>query len=178
MIGLDIFPMDNTKRETLFAELIREHMGILLKTAYAFADPADRDDLVQEMLFAVWQALPSFDDRHCKLSTFLYRVANNRALNWNRSKRRYRHKLQTFENCPQIVLETVNADRNAARLDWLYALIRELPPLDRTVLTLHFDQLTHKEIGDVTGISENNVGVRLHRIKKWIADRKGGTDGL
>jgi DNA-directed RNA polymerase specialized sigma24 family protein len=40
------------------------------------------------MLLAVWQALPAFDERRCKLSTFLYLDVNNRALNWNRSKRR------------------------------------------------------------------------------------------
>ncbi len=60
---------------------MNQHMGIFLKTACAFADSADRDDLVQEMLLAVWQAIPAFDERRCKLSTFLYRVANNRALN-------------------------------------------------------------------------------------------------
>jgi RNA polymerase sigma-70 factor, ECF subfamily len=57
-------------------------------------------------------------------------------------------------------------------------LIRELPPLDRTVLMLHFDRLSHKEIGEVTGLSENNVGVRLHRIKRWIAEQKGANDEL
>jgi RNA polymerase sigma factor (sigma-70 family) len=170
--------MDDATRETLFAQTMKEHIGILLKTAYAFAEPLDRDDLVQEMLLAVWQALPAFDEQRCKLSTFLYRVANNRALNWNRSRRRYRHKLQAFQQCPQLVAQPHEAELRAVRLDWLYALIRRLPPLDRTVLLLHFDQLSHKEIGEVTGMSENNVGVRMHRIKRWLADQKGADDGL
>ena len=171
--------MENASHDALFAEAMNQHMGIFLKTAYAFAEPIDRDDLVQEMLLAVWQALPAFDERRCKLSTFLYRVANNRALNWNRSRKRYSHKIQALQNCPQLVLSPTDKDHaQAARLDWLYALIRELPPLDRTVLMLHFDQLSHKEIGEVTGLSENNVGVRMHRIKRWITDRKGVNDGL
>jgi RNA polymerase sigma factor (sigma-70 family) len=171
--------MHNTAVDALFAEAMKQHMGIFLKTAYAFAEPADRDDLVQEMLCAVWQALPSFDEHQCKLSTFLYRVANNRALNWTRSRKRYRHKIQALQNCPQLVLNATDADHSqAARLDWLYALIRELPPLDRTVLMLHFDRLSHKEIGEIIGLSENTVGVRMHRIKRWIADRKGTNDGL
>jgi RNA polymerase sigma factor (sigma-70 family) len=171
--------MPNTAVDALFAEAMTQHMGIFLKTAYAFADPTDRDDLVQEMLFAVWQALPAFDQRQCKLSTFLYRVANNRALNWNRSRKRYRRKMEALQNCPQLVLHATDADHSqAARLDWLYALIRELPPVDRSVLMLHFDQLSHKEIGEVIGLSENSVGVRMHRIKRWIADRKGVNHGL
>jgi RNA polymerase sigma-70 factor (ECF subfamily) len=169
--------MDNAALDALFAEAMQQHMGIFLKTAYAFAGTGDRDDLVQEMLIAVWQALPTFDDRRCKLSTFLYRVANNRALNWNRWRKRYGQKLQAFKNCPRLVLGPADADLHANRLEWLYTLIRELPPLDRTVLMLHFDQLSHKEIGEVTGLSEGNVGVRLHRIKRWIADQKEEDDG-
>jgi RNA polymerase sigma factor (sigma-70 family) len=163
--------MDPAARETLFAEAMKQHLGIFLKTAYAFAGSADRDDLVQEMLLAAWQALPAFDNSS-KLSTFLYRVANNRALNWNRSQRRYGHRLEALEKCPQLVLDANDADPHAGRLDWLYALIRELPPLDRTVLMLHLDQLSHREIGEVTGLTENNVGVRLHRIKRWLSDQK------
>ena len=170
--------MENATHDALFAEAMKQHMGIFLKTAYAFADPADRDDLVQEMLLAVWQALPVFDDRRCKLSTFLYRVANNRAQNWNRSRRRYSHKLQAFQNAPQLVLHLADSEAHASRLEWLYVLIRQLPTLDRTVLLLHFDQLSHKEIGEVTGLSEGNVGVRMHRIKRWFAERKGATDEL
>src|SRR4051794_19606489 len=97
--------MEHAIHNAWFAEAMKDHLGIFLKTAYAFAEPADRDDLVQEMLLAVWQALPAFDERRCKLSTFLYRVANNRAQNWNRSKRRYHHKLQAFQNCPQLTLD-------------------------------------------------------------------------
>jgi RNA polymerase sigma factor (sigma-70 family) len=170
--------MDNTARECRFAELMREHMGILLKTAYAFPEPADRDDLLQEMLLAVWQALPTFDDRRCKLSTFLYRVSNNRALNWNRTRKRYGRKLAAFQNCPQLVLDPAQPEAHTARLEWLYSIIRELQPLDRSVLMFHFDQLSHKEIGEIVELTENNVGVRLHRIKRWIAEKKGANDGL
>jgi RNA polymerase sigma factor (sigma-70 family) len=169
--------MDSATRESLFADAMKQHLGIFLKTAYAFAAPADRDDLVQEMLLAAWQALPTFDGSS-KLSTFLYRVANNRALNWNRSQRRYGHRLAALENCPQLVLDGNDVDPNAGRLDWLYALIRQLPPPDRTVLLLHLDQLSHREIGDVTGLTENNVGVRLHRIKRWLAEQKTSHDEL
>ena len=163
--------MERATREALFAEAMKQHLGIFLKTAYAFAAPAERDDLVQEMLLAAWQALPSFNGSS-KLSTFLYRVANNRASNWNRSQRRYGHKLAALEQCPQLTLDPDDAGTDNARLDWLYALIRELPLADRTVLMLHLDRLSHREIGEITGLTENNVGVRLHRIKHWLSEQK------
>ena len=163
--------MERATREALFAEAMKQHLGIFLKTAYAFAAPAERDDLVQEMLLAAWQALPSFNGSS-KLSTFLYRVANNRASNWNRSQRRYGHKLAALEQCPQLTLDPDDAGTDNARLDWLYALIRELPLADRTMLMLHLDRLSHREIGEITGLTENNVGVRLHRIKHWLSEQK------
>jgi RNA polymerase sigma-70 factor (ECF subfamily) len=169
--------MDRAAHEAVFAEATREHMGIFLKTAHAFATAADRDDLVQEMLVTVWRALPSFDAQRCKLSTFVYRVATNRALNWNRTRRRHGRQLEALQNCPQLAFDEVHDERQLQRLEWLYALIRELPPLDRTVLLLHLDRLSHREIGEVTGMSENHVGVRLHRIRRWLADRKGADDG-
>lgn len=164
--------MDKARQEALFDQCIQEHMGILLKTAYGFTtEKVDRDDLVQEMLLSVWQAIPWFDER-CKLSTFLYRVANNRALNWHRSRRRYRDKLQGFEKHPQLELDSQETESRERRLDWLYAVIRKLPPLDRTLLMLQLDKLAHREIAEVTGLSESNVGVRLHRIRNWLIEQK------
>lgn len=171
--------MERANRESLFAAAVEQHMGILLKMTYAFALPADRDDLVQEMLLAVWQALPAFDERRCKLSTFLYRVTNNRAMNWRRSGLRYGHRLAALKNCPQLALDLGETTAvEATRLEWLYATIRRLPALDRTILMLHLERLAHAEIAEVTGITETNVGVRLHRIKRWLADQKGDNHGF
>lgn len=164
--------MEDASRDALFQQAVNDHFGILLKTAHGFAtDPADRDDLVQEMLITVWQALPGYQAQ-CKLSTFLYRVAHNRALNWQRSRARYRRKLEHFAEVPHLALDSSDTDLQQRQLAWLYALIRELPPHDRTLLMLQLDGLAHHEIAEVTGLSENNVGVRLHRIKRWLSDRK------
>jgi DNA-directed RNA polymerase specialized sigma24 family protein len=37
---------------------------------------------------------------------------------------------------------------------------------------LQLDQLSHREIADITGLTESNVGVRLHRIKHWLSTQK------
>jgi RNA polymerase sigma factor (sigma-70 family) len=164
--------MDTANRDLLFQQAVDEHMGIFLKTAHGFASgAADRDDLVQEMLLAAWQALPGCNGR-CKLSTFLYRVAHNRALNWQRSRIRYDRKLEHFSQHPQLVIERREPDGQEQKLEWLYAVIRGLPPLDRTLIMLQLDGLSHQEMADVTGFSETNVGVRLHRIKRWLAGQK------
>ncbi|MFO0041469.1 MAG: sigma factor-like helix-turn-helix DNA-binding protein [Pseudomonadota bacterium] len=43
-----------------------------------------------------------------------------------------------------------------------------LAPHNRARLLLHPDDVGHREIGDILGLSESNVGVRLHRLKQRL----------
>jgi RNA polymerase sigma-70 factor (ECF subfamily) len=151
--------------DELFAEVYRDHAGLMVKTARAFTHgDADCDELLQEILVAIWQALPQFKG-HAKLSTYVYRVAHSCALNWKRTRRRYQHKIDRF------ALETTELSappEQRERLNWLYAQIRELPPVDRTLILLYLDKLPYGEIAEITGLSESNIGVRLHRIKQQL----------
>lgn len=149
----------------LFAEVYRDHAGLMVKTAHAFtASAADRDDLFQEILVAVWQALPRFKGS-AKLSTYVYRVAHSCALNWKRSRQRYQQKIDRFTlETPELTASPEQRERVA----WLYAKIHQLPPLDRTLILLHLDKLTYADMADITGLTESNIGVRLHRIKQQL----------
>lgn len=153
--------------EQRFLEFHREHgAAIARKTARAFtANAADGDDLAQEILVALWQALPQFRGG-AKVTTYAYRVAHSCALNWKRSRQRYARKLDHFALEPAA--ESVAAPRTDERLAWLYARIHELSPVDRSLLLLFLDRLSYAEIADVTGLTEANVGVRLHRLKHHL----------
>src|SRR5687768_14793340 len=70
-----------------FAACAGRHRGILRSTARHFASGADMDDLLQDMLLALWHALPTFAGRAAE-STFVYRVALNTALTWRRGVER------------------------------------------------------------------------------------------
>jgi RNA polymerase sigma-70 factor (ECF subfamily) len=156
----------NPPPDELFAAVYRDHLGLMVKTARAFthSDP-DCDDLFQEILVSVWEALPQFRGG-AKVSTYVYRVAHSCALNWKRSRQRYQNKLDRFE-LDQTDLAAPPEQRE--RLAWLYARIRELPPVDRTLILLHLDKIPYAEIADITGLTESNIGVRLHRIKQHLA---------
>jgi RNA polymerase sigma-70 factor (ECF subfamily) len=152
--------------EELFTEVCRDHTGLIVKAAHAFTtSAADRDDLFQEILVAVWQALPHFK-AEARLSTYVYRVAHSCALNWKRSRRRYQHKLDRFAlETPELTAPPEQRERIA----WLYAKIHQLPPVDRTLILLHLDKLTYADMADITGLTESNIGVRLHRIKQQLS---------
>ena len=160
------FPM-SCSPDDLFAEIYREHVGLIAKTTYAFAaEPSERDELFQDILVALWQALPQFNAQ-AKLSTYVYRVALSCALNWKRSRCRYRQKLDRYGRLLPDLPETA-PPRDRERLRWLYARIHELPPIDRSLILLSLDQLSYGEIAEITGLSASNVGVRLHRIKQHL----------
>lgn len=156
----------SNRQEELFAEIHRDHSGLVARVTHAFAsDQADRDDLFQEILISIWGALPQFGGG-AKLSTYVYRVALSRALNWKRSRRRYAQKLEHYGEALPVL--TPASPRDQDRLRWLYARIHELPPVDRSLILLSLDRLSYGEIAEITGLSESNIGVRLHRIKQHL----------
>jgi RNA polymerase sigma-70 factor (ECF subfamily) len=156
-----------THRDQLFDEVYREHLGLMARVTHAFAvERPDREDLFQEILVAVWQALPRFQQQ-AKLSTYIYRVALSCALNWKRSRQRYRHKVDCFARELPDVTEPQDP-RTRERLRWLYAKIHQLPPVDRTLMLLHLDQQGHDDIAAITGLTKANIAVRLHRIKQQL----------
>lgn len=164
--------MDARERDSLFEAWTREHAAILERAARAFARPADRDDLLQELLLAVWRAVPAF--RHgSKVSTFLYRVAHNAALTWVRA-RRSRPDL-VAEPLPEVVdarsteQPLAGESDGPGRLVRLYEAIRMLPEVDRSLVLLSLDGVSYAEIAAVHGLSESNVGVRLTRARKTLA---------
>jgi RNA polymerase sigma-70 factor (ECF subfamily) len=162
-----------TRQEELFAEIHRDHAGLIGRITGAFtADPADRDDLSQEILVSVWHAIPQFT-AGAKLSTYVYRVALRCALNWKRSRRRYAQKLEHYGHAlPVLTAAAAPDDRD--RLRWLYARIHELPPVDRSLILLSLDRLSYGEIAEITGLSQSNIGVRLHRIKQQLVTKSEG----
>jgi RNA polymerase sigma-70 factor (ECF subfamily) len=61
----------------------------------------------------------------------------------------------------------------------LYVAIRQLPKLDASLALMHLDGLSYREMSEVLGITESNVGVKLNRIRKQLAEMlKGASDEL
>jgi len=157
--------------ELRFRQWLGEHSGLLLKVVRSFADgPADQDDLFQEVLLQVWLSLPNFRD-DCKPTTWLYRVAFNTALAWKRSEKKQRRKMGSLSIADVAVpsLQSAEAEQNNRILNRLYAAIRALPPAKRALVVLFLDGFSYREIAEVIGITETNVGVSLNRIKKELA---------
>ena len=136
-------------------------------TASYEARPQAREDLLQEILLAIWRALPSFRG-DCSEKTFAFRVAHNRCLThlWRRGKSPQSDSELPEVTDPRKSPETLAIDNR--RRDVLLAAIRALPVNYRQVITLALEDLTPAEIAAVLGVTENNVAVRLNRARKAL----------
>jgi RNA polymerase sigma-70 factor (ECF subfamily) len=171
--------MTAKEQETLFRRWLDEHLGLMLKVVRACTmTQQDQEDLFQEISLQLWSSIPAFRGE-AKESTWIYRVAFNTALGWRRDEKRRRIKHETHLKFNVIPDASSSQSRNREIVEMLYAAIRLLSKVDASLALMHLDGLSYREMGDVLGISENNVGVKLNRIRKQLAEQlKGATNEL
>jgi RNA polymerase sigma-70 factor (ECF subfamily) len=159
------------QQQVSFETCARELYPMLWRLSGAYASGSDRDDLVQEMLLAIWKRLASFSGRS-KLSTWGWRVAFYTAMNWRR-KRDRQPRNEPLEMAPEV-----GDNRSAARdkLDRVYQALRSLPEVDRSVLLMALEEMSRSEMAANLGISENAAQVRLHRARQRLAEEMERTE--
>ena len=159
--------MLEAERNRIFESWIDAHKAILFKVARVYgATHADREDLFQEIALQVWCSVDAFRGESA-VATWLYRVALNTAIAWNRKEKRHQHGKEPLEAAAAL-LETA-LPRRDPRLDWLYAQIAQLDEVDRSLALLMLDGFSYREMAGILGITENHVGVKISRIKMALA---------
>lgn len=161
------------EQQQRFADWIRDHGAILHHVVNGFAAGEDRNDLFQEILLAVWKSVPRFRGQ-AKPTTYLYRVSHNAALLWTRTQRNYRRRIERFGAAASDEAATGPDSSTDELLANLYAAIHLLKPLDRSLILLALDGLSYREMAEVLGLSESNVGVKINRIKSQLTQTLKG----
>ena len=160
-------------QERRYSEVAEEFGGALERLARAYEGDAERRrDLLQEIHVALWRSLARFDGR-CSMRTWVYRVAHNVA-----TSRVIRARERTLLFVDAVTLESIpdTSDREAVldrerTLDRVYALIRQLRPIDRQIMLLYLEDVDAPTISEVTGMTARNVATKIHRIKQLLARR-------
>jgi RNA polymerase sigma factor (sigma-70 family) len=162
--------MDRALLEQEFDRLLAANGPALARLAASYTNTAgDRDDLVQEIALAVWQALPAFRGE-CSARTFLFRIAHNRAIAYL-ARSRTRFPVAGAESEPHDPApdpESGLAREQAA--ERLRRAIHRLPLLYRQAIMLALEDMGYAEIAEVLGISESNVGARLSRARQLLRE--------
>lgn len=147
-----------------FDKLVHEHQGIIWKVCRSFAkNEEDQKDLFQEILYNLWKGKDTFSG-DSKISTWIYRVSFNRAIDYYRKK-----KIKTAE-FKESSIPGSNTHKGNYDIEALYLAINKLAPINRAIIILYLEKHSYKEIGEIMGLSEKNVSVKLVRIKEKLKE--------
>src|SRR5690625_7560245 len=96
----------------------------------------------------------------------MYRISLNTAISFFKKEKKQKEIEDKFKI--QDNTETMDTNENPDKLDFLYKAINQLNDVDKALIFLYLEGLSHKEIGNNLGISEGNARVRLNRITNLI----------
>jgi RNA polymerase sigma-70 factor (ECF subfamily) len=150
---------------TRFEALHKQHQSMVLHLCRGFAK-GDRDqaqDLCQEVFVNAWHALAGFRSESSE-KTWIYRITVNTCLMWIRKEKKKSFTQRADEATESIAERFEDHDR----VETLYRAIGQLEEVDRLIIMMVLDELEYEEISRVVGITENNLRVRVHRIKQRL----------
>ena len=166
--------MDEAEQDRIFAEAIERFGPALARMARGYeADPDLRRDLEQDVQVALWQSFAHFDGR-CALSTWVWRVAHNRATSHMLAHRRRNapgwSSLDAIE-IADAAPSPFDAAESGQAMALILAIVERLDPPDRQILLLYLEGVAGAEIAAITGVTPDMVTTRIHRFKSMLTRR-------
>jgi RNA polymerase sigma-70 factor, ECF subfamily len=153
-------------QEKEFIELLNRHQNIIHKICNIYMDEkADKEDLFQEITLQAWKAYKNFRG-DAQFSTWLYRVALNTAITFYRKEKRQVPTLNTDQFPEEI--EPFNPVEE--QLQAMYRAIAQLSKIDKALIMLYLEDYSYIDIGEMLGITANNVAVKMNRLKTKLKE--------
>ncbi|MBC8052496.1 MAG: RNA polymerase sigma factor [Sphingobacteriaceae bacterium] len=154
-------------KEALFKEIFKANSKKIYHLCYGYTgDDAAANDLMQETFLKVWQNLDKFRNQ-AMISTWIYRIAVNTCLSWLRVEKR-QAKDELTENIIETKGEEISEKNEQVAL--LYKCIAQLEETERIIISMVLDELPYSEIAEISGVSEGNLRVKIHRIKQKLTE--------
>jgi RNA polymerase sigma-70 factor (ECF subfamily) len=154
-------------KEELFKDIFEANSRKIYHLCYGYTgDDDSASDLMQETFIKVWQNLDKFRNQ-ALISTWIYRIAVNTCLSYLRVEKRHA-KDELTENIIENRQEELSEKNEQVSL--LYKCISQLEENERILITMVLDELPYSEIAHISGISEGNLRVKIHRIKQKLTE--------
>ncbi|WP_040299693.1 RNA polymerase sigma factor [Arcticibacter svalbardensis] len=145
-----------------FSLLIANHQGLIFKVCNMYCNnKEDKEDLFQDIVLQLWRSFPSFKG-DAKVSTWMYRIAINNAITRLRKETKREKFSGLNDEAFEVMVEENAIDEKALMM---YEAIKKLTEVERALSMLYLDNCSYKEIAEVMGLSETNVGFKLNKIK-------------
>ncbi len=154
-------------KEALFKEIFQANSKKIYHLCFGYTgDDETANDLMQETFMKVWQNLDKFRNQ-ALISTWIYRIAVNTCL----SHLRIQKRLPKDELTDTIIAtKGEEISEKNEQVSSLYKCIAQLDENERIIITMVLDEVTYPEIAAVSGISEGNLRVKIHRIKQKLTE--------
>lgn len=175
MSDSEIINRIKTGDKNAFGEVVKKHQGMIINTCYGFVmRKEDAEDIAQNVFIEAYKGIENFRE-NSKISTWLYRIAVNKSIDFLRKEKRVK-RFGQFTNIfdgNQHSLKITESNNNPyekivskERLSVLNAAINKLPKNQNIAFRLSkFDDLPGKEISEIMNLSLSSVESLLHRAK-------------
>jgi RNA polymerase sigma factor (sigma-70 family) len=149
--------------EKEFIQSIEQNQQIVHKVCNLYMNnEQDKKDLFQEIVLSAWKGYRNFKGE-AKFSTWLYRVALNTAITFYRKEKRQVETTAYKEHYATIISDT--QFKEDEQLAAMHKAVADLSKIDKGLVMLYLEDYNYQDIGDIMGISPNNVAVKMNRIK-------------
>lgn len=129
-------------------------------------DNEDAEDLFQDILFQLWKSWPTFNSES-KVSTWMYRIGLNTAITRLR-KNKQKPPFQSLSLAQHSIPNDPSQRLDILFDEELQNAIASLNKMDKGIVMLYLDEKSYKEIAEIMGLTESNVGVKINRIKEKL----------
>ncbi len=154
-------------KEENFKNIFQKNSRKIYHLCYGYTGDEDSaNDLMQETFMKVWQNLDKFRNQ-ALISTWIYRIAVNTCLSYLRVEKR-----QAKDELTDSIIENKEdevSDKNE-QVASLYKCISQLEENERILITMVLDEVPYHEIAQISGISDGNLRVKIHRIKQKLTE--------
>ena len=156
--------MNDYDVEKTFIELIKDNERLIYKVCSIYiSDEFPIADLYQEVVYNLWKSFPKFRNE-CSESTWMYRIALNTCITAMRKELK-RPSHVSILDFKENLIEPESMEENIREM---YKLIYMLKTLERAIILLYLEEKSYLEIAEITGLSLNNVAIKLKRIKEKL----------
>jgi RNA polymerase sigma-70 factor, ECF subfamily len=125
-----------------------------------------RNDLFQEIVLQLWKSFGSFRGE-AKITTWMYRIALNTAISGYRKSTRL-VKTEDLQEMHFNISEQYAGDEKDEDIQKLQWAIRQLSEIERAMIMMALEEIQYDEIAEAIGITQNNVRVRMNRIREKL----------
>jgi RNA polymerase sigma-70 factor (ECF subfamily) len=159
-------------KESRFNEIIEANRDRIFRICCSYVrDPDERKDVFQEIIVNVWKSLDTFR-AESQVTTWVYRVVVNTCLTHLRTeKRRLKHYDSEASTNIDLIPQEEQDERQEEThrsIEHMFRCINRLSPIDRALVALYLEDVSSRESAEILGISEVNIRVKLHRIRKEL----------